>query len=70
MKRVVSRQASTLELPIGGDLQSNFTTTRFLKAIKLQMSYAHHLRTIDCSGVQSLDYGVRVEVEPGIKIPY
>jgi hypothetical protein len=70
MKRVVSHQAGTLELPIGGDLQSNFTMTRFLKAIKLQMSYAHHFRMIDCLGVQSLDYRVKVEVEPGMKIPY
>jgi len=45
MKRVVSRQASTLVLPMGGD-SSDHTTTRFLKAMKLQMSYAHHFRTI------------------------
>jgi hypothetical protein len=69
MKRVVSRQASTLVLPLGTD-SSDHTTTRFLKAIKLQMSYAHHFRTLDCSGVQSLDYAVRVEVEPGVTTPF
>ena len=69
MKRVVSRQASTLILPLGPD-SSDHTTTRFLKAIKLQMSYAHHFRTLDCAGVQSLDYAVRVEVEPGVTTPF
>ena len=69
MKRVVSRQASTLILPLGTD-SSDHTTTRFLKAIKLQMSYAHHFRTLDCAGVQSLDYAVRVEVEPGVTTPF
>ena len=43
MKRVVSRQASTLVLPLGAD-SSDSATTRFLKAIKLQMSNAHHFR--------------------------
>jgi hypothetical protein len=69
MKQVVSRQASTLVLPLGTD-SSDHTTTRFLKAIKLQVSYAHHFRTLDCSGVQTLDYAVRVEVEPGVTTPF
>ncbi len=64
-----SFQASTLVVPMGGD-SSDHTTTRFLKALKLQMSYAHHFRTMDCSGVQTLDYAVRVEVEPGATTPF
>ena len=43
MKRVVSCQASTLVLPLGTN-SSDSATTRFLKAIKLQMSNAHHFR--------------------------
>jgi hypothetical protein len=42
----------------------------FLKSIKLQMSYAHYFRTIDCNGVQSLDYMICVEVEQGKDRPY
>ncbi len=53
LKRVVSCQASILELPHG--MQSNFMMVCFLKSIKPQMSYAHYFRTIDCNGVQSLD---------------
>jgi hypothetical protein len=34
------------------------------------MSYAHYFRTIDCNGVQSLDYMIRVEVEQGEVRPY
>ncbi len=68
LKRVVSCQASILELP--HCLQSNFMTVRFLKSIKLQMLYAHYFRTIDCNGVQSLDYMIRVEVEQGEVRPY
>jgi hypothetical protein len=68
LKRVVSRQASILELPHGQ--QSNFMMVRFLKSIKLQMSYAHYFRIIDCNGVQSLDYMIRVEVEQGEVRPY
>jgi hypothetical protein len=34
------------------------------------MSYAHYFRTINCNGVQSLDYMVGVEVEPGKVRPY
>jgi hypothetical protein len=34
------------------------------------MSCAHYFRTIDCNGVQSLDYMVRVEVESGKVRPY
>ncbi len=63
LKRVVSCQASILELPHG--LQSNFMMAHFLKSIKLQISYAHYFRTIDCNRVQSLDYMICVEVEQG-----
>ncbi len=45
-------------------------SSRFLKSIKLQMSYAHYFRTIDCNGVQSLDYIICVEVEQGKVRPY
>jgi hypothetical protein len=34
------------------------------------MSYAHYFRTIDCNGVQSLDYMICVEVEQGEVRPY
>ncbi len=68
LKRVVSHQASILELPHGP--QSNFMTVRFLKSIKLQMLYAHYFRTIDCNGLQSLDYVIHVEVEQGVVRPY
>jgi hypothetical protein len=47
LKRVVSCQASTLELPNGP--QSNFMMVCFLKSIKLQMSYAHYFRAINCN---------------------
>jgi hypothetical protein len=43
---------------------------RFLKSIKLQMWYAHYFRTINCNGVQSLNYMIRVEVEQGKNRPY
>ncbi len=68
LKRVVSHQASILELPHGP--QSNFMMVRFLKSIKLQMSYAHYFRTIDCNKVQSLDYMICVEVKQGVVRPY
>jgi hypothetical protein len=42
----------------------------FLKSIKLQMLYAHYFRTINCNGVQSLDYMIFVEVEQGEVRPY
>jgi hypothetical protein len=45
-------------------------TVGFLKSIKLQMSYVQYFGTIDCNGVQSLDYMVQVEVEPGKDQPY
>jgi hypothetical protein len=61
LKCVVSCQASILELPHG--LQIDFTMVHFLKSMKLQMSYAHYFRTINCNGVQSLDYMICVEVE-------
>ncbi len=68
LKRVVSCQASILELPHGP--QSNFMMVHFLKSINLQMSYAHYFRTIDCNGVQSLDYMIHVEVKQGVVRPY
>jgi hypothetical protein len=68
LKRVVSHQASILKLP--HSQQSNFMMVRFLKSIKLQMSYAHYFRTIDCNRVQSLDYTIHVEVEQGVVRPY
>ncbi len=34
------------------------------------MLYAHYFRTIDCNGVQSLDYMICVEVEQGKDRPY
>jgi hypothetical protein len=68
LKHVVSHQASILELPHGP--QSNFMMVCFLKSIKLQMLYVHYFRTIDCNGVQSLDYMVCVVVEPGKVRPY
>jgi hypothetical protein len=68
LKHVVSHQASILELPHGP--QSDFMMVHFLKSIKLQMLYAHYFRIIDCHGVQSLDYIIRVEVEQGKDRPY
>ncbi len=68
LKRVVSHQASILELPHGP--QSDFMMVHFLKSIKLEMSYAHYFRTIDCNRVQSLDYMIHVEVEQGKIRPY
>ncbi len=58
LKWVVSCQASILELPHGP--QSNFMMVCFLKSIKLQMLYAHYFRSINCNGVQSLDYMICV----------
>jgi hypothetical protein len=63
LKQVVSHQASIIKLTHG--VQSNFMMVRFLKSIKLQMSHAHYFRTINCNGVQSLDYMICVEVEQG-----
>jgi hypothetical protein len=60
LKHVVSCQASILDLPHGP--QSDFMMDCFLKSIKLQMLYVHYFRTIDCNGVQSMDYMIRVEV--------
>ncbi len=67
-KWVVSRPASILELLHGP--RSDFVTVHFLNSIKLQMLYAHYFRTIDCYGVQSLDYMIWVEVEQGEIRPY
>ncbi len=68
LKRVVSRQASILELTHG--IQSNFSNTRFLKGLHMQMSYNHFFRTTDIAGVISLDYPIRVEVENGYVVPF
>jgi hypothetical protein len=68
LKRVVCCQTSILGLPHGP--QSDFMTVRFLKSIKLQMSYAHYFMTINCNGVQSLNYMICVEVEQGEVRPY
>jgi hypothetical protein len=68
LKRVVSCQVSILELPHGP--QSTFMMVCFRKSIKLQMLYAHYFMTIDCNGVQSLDYMIHVEVEQGKGKPY
>ncbi len=68
LKHVVSCQASILEPPHG--LQSNFMMVCFLKSIKLQMLYAHYFTTINCNGVQSLDYMINMEVEQGKDRPY
>ncbi len=68
LKHVISHQASILKLPHSP--QRNSMTVLFLKSIKIQMSYAHYLRKIDCNEVQSLDYMVWVEVEPGKDRPY
>jgi hypothetical protein len=70
LKRVFSCQASILELPHGP--QRDFITVCFLKSIKLQMLYVHYFRTINCNGVQSLDYNymICVEVEQGKDRPY
>ncbi len=62
LKCAVSCQAS---IP-----QSDFMMVRFLKSIKLQMLYTHYFRTIDCNGVQSLDFMIHVEVEQGKDRPY
>ncbi len=68
LKQVVSHQASILELPHGP--QSDFMMVCFLKSIKLQTLYAYYFRTIDCNGVQSVDYMICVEVEQGEVRPY
>jgi hypothetical protein len=68
MKRTISRQASVLELHHGP--QSSLTEVRFLKSLRLQMSYNHFYRTSDLGGVACLDYSVRVEVEPGHSVPF
>jgi hypothetical protein len=68
LKCVVNCQASILKLPHGP--QSSFMMVHFLKSIKLPMLYAHYFRTINCNGVQSLDYMICVEVELGKDRPY
>jgi hypothetical protein len=68
MKRTISQQALVLELHHGP--QSSSTEVRFLKSLRLQMSYNHFYRTSDLSGVACLDYLVRVEVEPGHSVPF
>ncbi len=54
LKRAVSQKASILELTHG--LQSGFANTRFLKGLKMQMSYNSFYRTSNFAGVTSLDY--------------
>ena len=68
MKRTISRQVSVLELHHGP--QSSSMEVRFLKSLRLQMSYNHFYRTSDLGGVACVDYLVRVEVEPGHSIPF
>ncbi len=68
LKQAVSCQASILKLPHGP--QSDFMMVRFLKSIKLQMTYAHYFGTTNCNRIQSLDYMIRVEVEQGEARPY
>ncbi len=68
LKQVVSHQASILKLPHGP--QSDIMTVCLLKSIKLQMSYAHYFRTVDCKGVQSLDYTIHLEVKQGVVRPF
>ncbi len=68
MKRAVSRQASILELTHSP--QSGFANTRFLKGLKMQMSYNHFYRTSDFAGVTNLDYPVKVEVILGHRAPF
>ena len=63
IKGTISRQASVLELHHGP--QSSSTEVRFLKSLRLQMSYNHFYRASDLGGVACLDYSVRMEVEPG-----
>jgi hypothetical protein len=53
MKRAVSQQASILELTHGP--QIGFANTRFLKGLKMQMSYNHFYRTSNFAGIMSLD---------------
>jgi hypothetical protein len=68
LKRAMSRQASILELTHG--LQSVFSNTRFLKRLKMQMSYNHFYWTSDFTGITSLDYPIREEVRPGYHTPF
>ena len=68
LKRSVSRQASILELTHG--VQTGFANTKFLKGLRMQMSYNHYYRTSDFTGVLSLDYPIRVEVDAGHKTPF
>jgi hypothetical protein len=68
LKRSVSRQASILELTHG--VQTGFANTKFLKGLRMQMLYNHYYRTSDFTGVLSLDYPIRVEVDRGHKTPF
>ena len=67
-KRVISKQASILELPQGN--VGSMTNTQFLKSIKKQTSYNHNFKTMEIMGVQALTLLVKVEVEPGFECPY
>jgi hypothetical protein len=68
LKRVVSRQASILELTHSP--QSGFANTRFLKGLKMQMLYNHFYRTSNFAAVTSMDYPIRVGVHPGCSTPF
>jgi hypothetical protein len=68
LKRSVSRQASILELTHGA--QSGFSNTKFLKGLRMQMSYNHHFRMSDMAGVLLLEYPIRVEVDQEYEAPF
>jgi hypothetical protein len=65
LKRVISKQASILELPQGN--VGAMTNTWILKSIKKQMSYNHNFKTKEIMRIQALTIAVRVEVDPGFK---
>jgi hypothetical protein len=65
LKRIISKQASILELPQGNI--GAMTTTRFLKSITKQMSYNHNFKTMEIMGIQALTFTIQVEVDPGFK---
>jgi hypothetical protein len=66
--RVISKQASILELPQGN--LGAMTNTQFLKSIKKQMPYNHNFKTIKITGIQALAFAVQVEMNPRFKQPY
>ncbi len=68
MKQTISRQATVLELPHGP--QSSSTEIRFLKSLKMQILYNHYFCMSDLTKVVSLDYPIRVEVDPRYETPF